>query len=104
MFFAFIQSTFTFKLVVCRNTSNAGNAAPKSLCDQSVLSTLSVLSIRPKDETADDKKQRKRLLKEYRNERRIERKANTLAFRDEKKRQTQINLNKKDNIQGNRIL
>lgn len=87
-----------------RNISSGDNVGPKSLCDQSVLSTLSVLSIRPKDETSDEKKQRKRLLKDYRNERRIERKANTLAFKDEKKRQTQINLNKKDNIQGNRIL
>lgn len=68
------------------------------------MSVLSVLSLRPKDETPEDKRERKRLLKEYRNERRIERKANTLAFKEEKKRQQQININNKNNIQGNRIL
>lgn len=77
---------------------------PKSLCDQSVLSTLSVLSIRPKDESLEEKRQRKRLLKEYRNERRIERKANQDAFKEEKKRQINICLNNKNNLQGNRIL
>lgn len=74
------------------------------MCDQSVLSTLSVLSIRPKDEAPEEKRQRKRLLKEYRIERRIERKANQEAFKDEKKRQTQISLNNRNNVQGNRIL
>lgn len=74
------------------------------MCDQSVLSTLSVLSIRPKDETVEEKRQRKRLLKEYRTERRFERKGNQEAFKEEKKRQTHISLNKQNNIQGNRIL
>lgn len=81
-----------------------GELGPKSLCDQSVLSTLSVLSIRPKDESVEEKRQRKRLLKEYRCERRIERKANQEAFKDEKKRQNQITINNKNNVQGNRIL
>lgn len=74
------------------------------MCDQSVLSTLSVLSIRPKDETLEEKRQRKRLLKEYRTERRFERKGNQDAFKEEKKRQTQISLNSRNNLQGNRIL
>lgn len=86
------------------NRNNQSKTGPKSLCDQSVLSTLSVLSIRPKDESNDEKRQRKKLLKEYRNERRIERKANQEAFKDEKKRQTQISLNNRNNVQGNRIL
>lgn len=77
---------------------------PKSLCDQSVLSTLSVLSIRPKDESLNEKRQRKKLLKDYRGERRIEKKANQDAFKEEKKRQTHICLNKQNNVQGNRIL
>lgn len=76
---------------------------PKSLCAKSVISTLSVLSIRPKDETPEEKKERKKLLKEYRQERRIERKANTQAFKEEKKRQEKIKINQ-NNIQGNRIL
>lgn len=84
--------------------NNASKTGPKSLCDQSVLSTLSVLSIRPKDEAPEEKRQRKRLLKEYRTERRIEKKANQDAFKEEKKRQTQISLNNRNNLQGNRIL
>lgn len=68
---------------------------PKSLCDGTVISTLSVLSIRPKDETSDEKRERKKLLKEYRAERRIERKANTEAFKEEKKQQEKIQINKR---------
>uniref|UniRef100_A0A182VTB9 Protein LTV1 homolog n=1 Tax=Anopheles minimus TaxID=112268 RepID=A0A182VTB9_9DIPT len=68
-------------------------AGPKSLCDGSVISTLSVLSIRPKDETVEEKRERKKLLKEYRAERRIERKANTLAFKQEKQIQEKIKIN-----------
>ncbi|XP_075985562.1 LTV1 ribosome biogenesis factor [Anticarsia gemmatalis] len=73
-------------------------------CAESVLSTLSVLSIRPKDESHEEKKERKRLLKEYRKERRIEKKANKEAFKEEKKRQEKIMLNNRNNVQGNRIL
>lgn len=71
---------------------------------ESVLSTLSVLSLRPKDETPEEKKERKRLLKEYRKERRIEKRANKDAFKEEKKRQEKIMLNNRANVQGNRIL
>ncbi|CAG4939332.1 unnamed protein product [Colias eurytheme] len=70
---------------------------------ETVLSTLSVLSIRPKDETPEEKKERKRLLKEYRKERRIEKKANKEAFKEEKKRQEKIMLNNRNNVQGNKI-
>lgn len=70
---------------------------PKSLCDGSVISTLSVLSIRPKDETPEEKRERKKLLKEYRSERRIERKANTMAFKEEKKQQERSQLNTRAN-------
>ncbi|CAL7934675.1 unnamed protein product [Xylocopa violacea] len=69
-----------------------------------VKSTLSILSIRPKDETSDERKQRKQALKEYRKERRIERKANSEAFKEEKKRQEKIVLNNRQNVQGNKIL
>ncbi|XP_055378208.1 protein LTV1 homolog [Condylostylus longicornis] len=76
----------------------------KSLCAKSMLSTLSVLSIRPKDETPEEKRERKRLLKEYRAERRVEKKANAEAFKEEKKKQEQTKINNQNNIQGNRIL
>ncbi|KAL7021089.1 hypothetical protein ACKWTF_011747 [Chironomus riparius] len=84
--------------------STSGNAGPKSLCAESVLTTLSVLSLRPKDETPEEKRERKKLLKEYRNERRIEKKANKLAFNDERLRQHSITMNQKNNLQGNKIL
>lgn len=99
----------TTKSLAKFNIQNSGqetspSSGPKSLCAQSVLSTLSVLSIRPKDETPEEKRERKRLLKEYRFERRAERKANTLAFKEEKKQQVKINLNNRNNVQGNRIV
>ncbi|XP_028045773.1 protein LTV1 homolog isoform X2 [Monomorium pharaonis] len=82
------------------------NSAPKG--PQSVAesrkSTLSILSIRPKGETADERRERKKQLKEYRKERRVERKANTEAFKEEKKRQEKVRLNNKQNIQGTRII
>ncbi|XP_063696159.1 protein LTV1 homolog [Culicoides brevitarsis] len=101
-------SKLTAKALSKLNTNSSepssSQAGPKSLCAQSVISTLSVLSIRPKDETPEEKKERKKLLKDYRAERRIERKANTLAFKEEKRRQDQIKANNRNNIQGNRIL
>lgn len=64
-----------------------------SVCAESVRSTLSVLSIRPKDETREEKKERKKLIKEYRAERRVERKANMQAFKEEKQRQDRTKMN-----------
>lgn len=52
----------------------------------------------------EEKRQRKKLLREYRTERRFERKGNQEAFKEEKKRQTHISLNNRNNVQGNRIL
>ncbi|XP_045455717.1 protein LTV1 homolog [Melitaea cinxia] len=90
---------------------NAMNNASDNVPDEdgrtnaeTVMSTLSILSIRPKEETPEEKKERKRLLKEYRKERRIEKKANKEAFKEEKKRQEKIMLNNRNNVQGNRIL
>lgn len=80
------------------------NAGPQSLCAESVISTLSVLSLRPKDETPEEKRERKKLLKEYRNERRIEKKCNKLAFNDERLRQNMLRINEKNNLQGNKII
>lgn len=73
-------------------TQNPGGRA------ESIISTLSTLSIRPKNETPEERRQRKKLLKEYRRERIAERKANTEAFKEERKRQEKIILNNKKNI------
>ena len=54
---------------------------------KSIISLVSELSIRPKNETSDEKKIRKQNIKEYRRERRQEKKANKLAFTVEKCRQ-----------------
>ncbi|KAK9304992.1 hypothetical protein QLX08_003724 [Tetragonisca angustula] len=84
------------------------NTNCKPECSRSIAetmkSTLSTLSIRPKNETSEERKQRKKALKEYRKERRRERKANSEAFKEEKKRQEKILLNNRQNIQGNKIL
>ncbi|PSN51643.1 Protein LTV1 [Blattella germanica] len=78
--------------------------SPKEDETESVVSTLSILSIRPKDETPEERAQRKKSLREYRKERRLEKKANTLAFKEEKKKQEKIILNNKKNIPGIHIV
>jgi len=70
----------------------------------SIASRVSQLSVRNKHETLDEKRARKQALKEFRRERRVERKANTAAFMDEQKRQEKIFINNKNNLQGNKIL
>nr|CAG4651948.1 EOG090X08PQ [Triops cancriformis] len=71
---------------------------------ESVLSTISTLSIRPKGETPEDRKFRKQALKDYRRERRIEKKSNTLAFKEEKKRQEKIVINSRVSTLGAKIV
>lgn len=77
---------------------------PKSDCAKSVISMISTLSVRNKDETSEEKKDRKKQLKDYRKVRRVEKKVNTLAFKEESIRQAKIAINNKNNVQGNRIL
>lgn len=69
----------------------------------SVRSKMSQFSIRPKHETLEEKKARKEGLKQERKERRVEKKANTMAFKSEKNRQDKININMKNNMQGIKI-
>jgi len=71
---------------------------------RSVVSRVSQLSVRNKHETAEEKKTRKAALKEYRRERRLEKKLNTTAFKAEKQRQEKILINNARNVQGNKIL
>ncbi|KAF7267305.1 hypothetical protein GWI33_019455 [Rhynchophorus ferrugineus] len=76
----------------------------RSFTGQSVISQLSALSIRPKDETSEDRRERKKALKDYRKERRLEKKMNSDAFKEEAKRQVKIAINNRNNVQGNKIL
>ncbi|KAJ8978702.1 hypothetical protein NQ317_015950 [Molorchus minor] len=75
-----------------------------SVGGQSLISQLSLLSIRPKHENPEERRERKTHLKEYKRERRIEKKLNTEAFKNEAKRQTKIIINNRNNVQGNKIL
>merc|ERR1719153_621938 len=69
----------------------------------SVKSRITELSIRPKHETLEEKKARKEAVKNIRRERRLEKKANTEAFKSEKIRQEKVNINIKNNMQGIKI-
>uniref|UniRef100_A0A1B6KGV9 Protein LTV1 homolog n=1 Tax=Graphocephala atropunctata TaxID=36148 RepID=A0A1B6KGV9_9HEMI len=63
----------------------------------SVVSALSSLSIRDKGETMEQKRERKAALRQYRRDRRAERKLNSSAFKEEKKRQEKNMLNTRVN-------
>lgn len=86
------------------NQFNAGSKTKQSHeVAESIISNLSALSIRPKDEQPQERNERKRALREYRRDRKCEKKANTLAFKEEKKRQEKIMINNR-NMQGIRML
>lgn len=72
-----------------RNDLNLGGKSTRSN-----MSKLSELSIRPKNETLEEKRQRKKELKEFRSQRRIEKKANRQAFQEEKLRIHKSDMNK----------
>ncbi|XP_075233270.1 LTV1 ribosome biogenesis factor [Lycorma delicatula] len=65
----------------------------------SLASAVSTLSIRPKGETPEQRRQRKQALKQHRQERRQERKMNSIAFKEEKKKMEKNILNNKVNLQ-----
>ena len=69
----------------------------------SLKSKISELSVRPQHETMEEKKARKTNLKQFRRERRLEKKSNTQAFKSEKMKQEKIRLNTKNNLQGVKI-
>lgn len=100
------NTKLTEKTISKLNRDNEMNIddGQKSVCAQSVMSALSILSIRPTDETPEEKRERKRLLREYRKERRIERKANTEAFTNEKIKQQKMKANNMINIQGSKMV
>lgn len=100
------QNILTAKALSQFNAENDNviGGGPKSMGGKSVISQLSALSIRPKDESPEERRVRKQNLKEYRKVRREEKKANMDAFKEEIKRQQKIAINNRNNIQGNKIL
>ncbi|XP_066153513.1 protein LTV1 homolog [Euwallacea fornicatus] len=87
-----------------QNSFNSPYSGSNSITGLSVISQLTALSIRNKGESSAEKKERKNALKEYRRERRLEKKINTHAFKEEMKRQVKIGINNRNNVQGNKIL
>lgn len=72
---------------------------------KSVCSRASAVSIaRAKDETSEERKTRKKQVKEYRRERRLEKKANASAFKAEECRQKTQEINVRTNLQGIKLL
>lgn len=69
--------------------------APSHRGPGSIISAISTLSLRPKNESPQDRLIRKKNLKDFRKERRIEKKANKLAFKDEKKKMEREFVNRK---------
>lgn len=67
-------------------------------------SVYSVLSLRPAQESPEERRNRKTELRLYRQERRQEKKGNTTAFKVEKRRQEKVVINLKNNLQGVRIV
>lgn len=59
-----------------------------------------VATYRPKDETTEERKARKQTIKDERKSRRIEKKANKIAFKDEEKKQHKVMMNVKQALQG----
>jgi len=59
-----------------------------------------VPTYRPKDETTEERKMRKQAIKEERKSRRVEKKANKIAFKDEEKKQHKVMMNVKQALQG----
>ncbi|KAL1139257.1 hypothetical protein AAG570_006243 [Ranatra chinensis] len=72
-----------------------GSAERKPTGPGSLVSQVSALSIRPKNETPADRKTRKDIFKKYKKERRVEKKLNTTAFKEEKKRMEKMMANNK---------
>lgn len=65
----------------------------------SIASAISLLSIRSKDETAVEKRNRKKAFRDFKRERRVERKLNTAAFKEEKRKMEKMMANNKSRFQ-----
>ncbi|KAK3858881.1 hypothetical protein Pcinc_034959 [Petrolisthes cinctipes] len=82
---------------LAHHDSAPNNKDDNTLDTQTLITSMSAISIRPPGETSEERRCRKKALKELRRERRIEKKLNRSAFKDEKKRQEKIMLNNKYN-------
>ena len=88
------------------NLKRLDPSTSKTMADakSSVTSLLSKLSVRTKDETPEERKARKSLIKEIRRERRQEKKGNRLAFKEEALRQHQEAVNIHQNLSNVRLV
>lgn len=67
---------------------------------ETLASRVSQLSIRPQHETLEEKRERKAAVKDLRRERRVEKKVNKVAFREEQARQVKAASSNRGNAKG----
>ena len=78
-------------------TEEVGSGDSDSDGGQTLASRMSALSFRNRHETPEERKARKNAMKEIKRERRVEKKANRAAFKDEQKRQEKVMVANKQN-------
>ncbi|XP_064086277.1 protein LTV1 homolog isoform X2 [Macrobrachium nipponense] len=87
----------TKKALVLHNNQIGGDSGKAQLDTETLITSMSTISIRPPGETSDERRFRKKALKELRRERRSEKKLNRCTFKDEKKRLEKISMNNRYN-------
>lgn len=90
------------KLDALNNDIDNRNSQAKSVCSRQ--SRLTTLSIRSKDETTLERKARKSVLKQFRRERRSEKKLNKIAFKNEAIRQNKELKNLQNNFNNIKLV
>lgn len=90
--------------LTANNLKRLNHQEEKSDVDADAATCASRLSIRDRNETSEERRERKRLVKEHRRERRQEKKGNRMAFRQEDKRLNQELLNVRSNLSAIRLV
>lgn len=87
----------TKKALAHHNDQTAADNEKAQLDTETLITSMSAISVRPIGETSEERRYRKKALKELRRERRNEKKLNRAAFKDEKRRLEKIHLNNRYN-------
>lgn len=87
----------TRKALAQHDLDSAATKDGGQLDTETLITSMSAISFRPSGETPEERRFRKKALKELRRERRIEKKINRAAFKEEKKRQEKIIMNNRNN-------